>query len=164
MCCSGPVKRADTYTSDFCVFQIVFLPASLPQSALRITFFLSVHNPRVTSATNYPFIILRPFPVLRRVAPYVTFLFPPPFLLPSLFLFLFLSLMFNFFLFLILVIYVLFLDYSCWGLSILFIFSKNYFGLCSSSLLFFFCFISLSYLFILLLNLSLFYSFTNFLR
>lgn len=96
MYCSGPVRCADVCTSDFCVFQIIFLLACPPWSSLLTTFFESAHNSRVTSATNYPFIIVRPFPVLRTVTLWVPFLFLPPSLLSSFFLFLFLSLLLSF--------------------------------------------------------------------
>lgn len=98
--CSGPVRCADTYTLDFSVFHIIFLLAPLPWSPLLTTFFESVQNPRVISTTYHPFIVLRPFSVLRTVTFCVPFLFLPPSPLLSFSPVLFLS-----FLFLIWVIY-----------------------------------------------------------
>lgn len=103
MYCSGPLRGADVYTSDFSVFHIIFLLASVPWSSLLTTFFESVQNPRVISGTKYPFIILRPFSILRTVTFCLPFFFLPPSLPPSVLSFP-LVLVFSF-LYLILVIY-----------------------------------------------------------
>lgn len=123
MCCMVLVRCAYAHTSDFCVIKVIFPLGSPPWSSLLTSFFESVPNAMVTSATDSPGLILRPFPVLRSVTlcvPYLSSL-PPSFLLPS---FPF-SFTFNIGKFLL----SLFLSHSCWDLPIEFIFSKNHFKL-----------------------------------